>query len=60
MPFITNCYLAKMSVFRMPVAKSVTYSRDGIDPDMAFCASLRDAVSHCNTKQKFNYSEDFI
>ncbi|XP_049885467.1 procollagen-lysine,2-oxoglutarate 5-dioxygenase [Pectinophora gossypiella] len=42
-PFITNCYLMKMSVFRAPEAKSVTYSKEDVDPDMAFCASLREA-----------------
>nr|XP_021187543.2 procollagen-lysine,2-oxoglutarate 5-dioxygenase isoform X1 [Helicoverpa armigera] len=41
-PFITNCYLVKMSLFRKPATKSVTYTMDSIDPDMAFCASLRD------------------
>ncbi|KAF9804957.1 hypothetical protein SFRURICE_007860 [Spodoptera frugiperda] len=41
-PFITNCYLAKMSLFRLPATKTVTYTREGIDPDMAFCASLRE------------------
>lgn len=44
-PFITNCYLVKISVFRTPAAKSVTYSREDVDPDMALCASLRESVS---------------
>ncbi|CAK1588743.1 unnamed protein product [Parnassius mnemosyne] len=41
-PFITNCYLMKIELFRTPAAKSVTYSKEEVDPDMAFCASLRD------------------
>lgn len=44
MPFITNCYLLKMSVFRTPAAKAVTYSKEDLDPDMAFCSSLRELV----------------
>ncbi|XP_063837610.1 procollagen-lysine,2-oxoglutarate 5-dioxygenase isoform X1 [Ostrinia nubilalis] len=41
-PFITNCYLVKISVFRVPAAKSITYSKEDVDPDMAFCTSLRE------------------
>ncbi|XP_004929891.1 procollagen-lysine,2-oxoglutarate 5-dioxygenase isoform X1 [Bombyx mandarina] len=41
-PFITNCYLLKMSLFRAPKAKAVTYVQEGHDSDMAFCASLRE------------------
>lgn len=44
-PFITNCYLMKMSLFRVPAAKEVTYTTEGVDADMAFCASLRERVS---------------
>lgn len=43
-PFITNCYLMKISVFRTSMAKPVTYSKEEVDPDMAFCASLREVV----------------
>ncbi|RVE46862.1 hypothetical protein evm_008507 [Chilo suppressalis] len=40
-PFITNCYLMKMSLFRNTEAKSVTYSSEDVDADMAFCSNLR-------------------
>lgn len=41
-PFISNCYLMKMSLFRGPLTKALTYMREGVDADMAFCASLRE------------------
>ncbi|XP_050361429.1 procollagen-lysine,2-oxoglutarate 5-dioxygenase isoform X1 [Nymphalis io] len=40
-PFITNCYLMKILIFRDKSDKEVSHIMDGIDPDMAFCASLR-------------------
>ncbi|CAG9781920.1 unnamed protein product [Diatraea saccharalis] len=40
-PFITNCYLMKMSVFRNTEAKSISYSVEDTDADMAFCSNLR-------------------
>lgn len=41
-PFITNCYLVKISAFRGAAAKAVTYSREDMDADMTFCTSLRE------------------
>ncbi|XP_013147988.1 PREDICTED: procollagen-lysine,2-oxoglutarate 5-dioxygenase 3 isoform X2 [Papilio polytes] len=40
-PFVTNCYLVKMEVLRTPKGLQVTYAKDDLDPDMAFCTSLR-------------------
>ncbi|KAJ0183831.1 hypothetical protein K1T71_000254 [Dendrolimus kikuchii] len=42
-PFITNCFVVKSSILRAPAAKYLTYAKEGVDPDMAFCASLREA-----------------
>lgn len=41
-PFITNCYLVKSSIFRVPAAKALIYAKEGLDPDMAFCSTLRE------------------
>ncbi|XP_072930383.1 procollagen-lysine,2-oxoglutarate 5-dioxygenase isoform X2 [Epargyreus clarus] len=56
-PFITNCYLVKASVLRSPAAKGITYSKDDHDPDMAFCASLRDLgiMMHVSNEQELGH-----
>ncbi|XP_014366500.2 procollagen-lysine,2-oxoglutarate 5-dioxygenase isoform X1 [Papilio machaon] len=41
-PFITNCYLVKMALFHTPKGQEVSYVKEDVDPDMAFCNSLRD------------------
>ncbi|XP_069364652.1 procollagen-lysine,2-oxoglutarate 5-dioxygenase [Maniola hyperantus] len=52
-PFITNCYLMKMSLFRKESAKAVSYIKDDLDADMAFCAHLRDQgiMMHVSNEQ---------
>ncbi|XP_068630751.1 procollagen-lysine,2-oxoglutarate 5-dioxygenase [Battus philenor] len=40
-PFITNCYLVNMDLFRTSAGKEVTFMKEELDPDMAFCSSLR-------------------
>lgn len=56
-PFITNCYLINMSILRKPGAKAVTYTKDGIDSDMVFCASLRDLgiFMHVSNEMEFGH-----
>ncbi|XP_041987730.1 procollagen-lysine,2-oxoglutarate 5-dioxygenase isoform X2 [Aricia agestis] len=54
-PFITNCYLIKASVLRAEAAKSITYSKPDMDPDMAFCASLRDIGMFMHVSNEFHY-----
>ncbi|XP_022118228.1 procollagen-lysine,2-oxoglutarate 5-dioxygenase [Pieris rapae] len=41
-PFINNCYLLKVELFRQPRLKEVTFKVEGRDPDMVFCESLRE------------------
>ncbi|XP_053624838.1 procollagen-lysine,2-oxoglutarate 5-dioxygenase isoform X2 [Plodia interpunctella] len=41
-PFITNCYLMKISTFQTRFTKTVSYTKENVDADMAFCASLRE------------------
>ncbi|XP_073953493.1 procollagen lysyl hydroxylase isoform X2 [Choristoneura fumiferana] len=41
-PFITNCYLLNIAPFRTESAKDISFFKEDIDPDMAFCASMRD------------------
>ncbi|XP_013189452.1 procollagen-lysine,2-oxoglutarate 5-dioxygenase isoform X2 [Amyelois transitella] len=56
-PFITNCYLVKISVFKTNSSKSVTYSKENVDADMAFCASLRELgiFMHVSNEISFGY-----
>ncbi|KAG6446513.1 procollagen-lysine,2-oxoglutarate 5-dioxygenase [Manduca sexta] len=51
-PFITNCYLMKISVLKTPATKSVSFSKEGLDADMAFCASLRDHGIHMHVSNE--------
>ncbi|XP_063546470.1 procollagen-lysine,2-oxoglutarate 5-dioxygenase [Cydia strobilella] len=56
-PFITNCYLMKMATFRSGAAKTVDYHKEGVDPDMAFCANLRDlgVFMHVSNELEFGH-----
>ncbi|KAG7312983.1 hypothetical protein JYU34_000055 [Plutella xylostella] len=53
-PFITNVYLVKSSVLRKYSGK-VTYSRPEVDPDMAFCQSLREAGIFMHVSNEFQF-----
>ncbi|KAL4717703.1 hypothetical protein ACJJTC_000852 [Scirpophaga incertulas] len=54
-PFITNCYLMKMSVFRSKRAEAVTYAKENIDADMAFCSSLRDLGIFMHVSNEYDF-----
>ncbi|XP_023948585.1 procollagen-lysine,2-oxoglutarate 5-dioxygenase isoform X1 [Bicyclus anynana] len=56
-PFITNCYLMKMALFRKESAKAVSYIKDDLDADMAFCAYLRDQgiMMHVSNEQELGH-----
>ncbi|XP_039763255.1 procollagen-lysine,2-oxoglutarate 5-dioxygenase isoform X2 [Pararge aegeria] len=41
-PFIANIYLINMELFRKESLKEVSYLKDELDADMAFCSELRD------------------
>ncbi|KAM3968969.1 procollagen lysyl hydroxylase [Aphomia sociella] len=53
-PFITNCYLAKVTVLRKP-EQALTYSKEELDPDMAFCHSLRDLGIHMHVSNELDF-----
>ncbi|XP_045509441.1 procollagen-lysine,2-oxoglutarate 5-dioxygenase isoform X2 [Colias croceus] len=59
-PFITNCYLLNMELFRKPAYKGVTYSKEGVDADMAFCESLRNLgiMMHVSNEEDMGYLVD--
>ncbi|XP_032526726.1 procollagen-lysine,2-oxoglutarate 5-dioxygenase isoform X2 [Danaus plexippus] len=56
-PFINNCYLMNISLFRKPSAKHVSYLKEDTDPDMAFCASLRSAgiMMYVSNEKEFGH-----
>ncbi|CAK1554915.1 unnamed protein product [Leptosia nina] len=56
-PFINACYLINMELFRLPRLKGISYSREGRDPDMAFCESLRDhgVMLHVSNEESFGH-----
>lgn len=40
-PFVSNCYLLNATLFKKYDRKKISYIRDNLDADMAFCANLR-------------------
>ncbi|CAG9558448.1 unnamed protein product [Danaus chrysippus] len=56
-PFINNCYLMNIALFRKPSAKHVSYLKEDTDPDMAFCASLRSAgiMMYVSNEKEFGH-----
>ncbi|XP_075991583.1 procollagen lysyl hydroxylase isoform X2 [Anticarsia gemmatalis] len=54
-PFITNCYIINTAVLRTSSAKSVTYTKDGLDPDMAFCSTLRELGIHMHVSNEMDF-----
>ncbi|XP_050683668.1 procollagen-lysine,2-oxoglutarate 5-dioxygenase isoform X2 [Leptidea sinapis] len=56
-PFITHCYLVKMSVFREAGPDKISYGKAGMDSDMAFCESLTNLgiFMHVSNEEDFGH-----
>lgn len=56
-PFITNCYLINILLFRSKSEEAISYLREDMDPDMAFCAALRKRgiMMHVSNEQDFGH-----
>ncbi|XP_046984159.1 procollagen-lysine,2-oxoglutarate 5-dioxygenase [Schistocerca americana] len=58
-PYVSGCYLVNGSVIRDPSLRP-TYDRGTMDPDMAFCSSLRekDIFMHVSNRLDFGHLVD--
>uniref|UniRef100_A0A4W6BTV4 procollagen-lysine 5-dioxygenase n=1 Tax=Lates calcarifer TaxID=8187 RepID=A0A4W6BTV4_LATCA len=54
-PYITQTYLIKGSVLRSKLAQVSLYVDEDMDPDMVFCRSIRDQVTHCTPAGVFMF-----
>lgn len=50
-PYISQAYLIRGATLRTELPQKVVFSSSDSDPDMAFCKSLRDKVSHAGPGQ---------
>lgn len=55
-PYITQAYLIKGSVLRSKLSQVSLYVDREMDPDMVFCRSIRDQVTHAKRRLTSRFS----